>query len=188
MLKLFKTKTMTAKKYTTCCDDECSVTSIDDTSASSSSSTAQHPVRQVSKPFEAATPLRAPSQQQEVLPPKAPKALPLLPLASQQALTRRESIRRPSPDRIPNNAHIARKCTKQRRNKPPVKTIQFQSCSFTDTDTNSKKANKEAGAGISSYLQLQIAYPADEWDTETETESETPTSALAQLSVVWYAE
>jgi hypothetical protein len=179
---------MTTKKYTTCCDDECTVPSIADTSVSSSSSTVQHPVRQVSKPSEAATPLRAPSQKEEVLPAEAPKALPPLPLASQQAFTRRESIRRPDPDRIPNNAHIARKCTKQRRNKPPVKTIQFRSYSFADTGANSKKVNKEAGAGISSYLQLQIAYPADEWDAETGTESETPTSALAQLSVVWYAE
>jgi hypothetical protein len=75
---------------------------------------------------------------QKQVPPKARKALPLLLQGSQQVLTKRESTRRHSPPLIPDDVNAA-KCTKQRRDKRPVKTIEFQIHSFADMSHHSKK-------------------------------------------------
>jgi hypothetical protein len=100
------------------------------------------PSLRVKKSFEAATLGR---HRQKKVPPKATKALPL-PLPSQQVLTRRESLRKLSPPRILDNGNIA-KCTKQRHDKPPVKTIQFQIYSFRDMGDKSKKSFETATLG-----------------------------------------
>jgi hypothetical protein len=141
------------------------------------------PPLRVNKSFEAPTSGGRPHQRQA--PPNAAgKALPL-PLGSQQVPTRRESIRRLSPPRIPEFVYIA-KCTKQLRDKPPVKTIQFQTHSFTDMMGDTSKKAKEEEVGVSSYLQLDIIYPACE--VESGTAFRNPTSALAQLRIAWYVD
>jgi hypothetical protein len=99
-------------------------------------------------------------------------------------------------DRHSNVHKVRPKCTKQRRDKPPVKTIQFQTHSFSDVMSYNSKKAKEEEVGISSYLQLQVIYPA--CVIESETASRTPiilktghcppTSALAQLHVAWFLE
>ena len=134
------------------------------------------------------------------VPHKATKALPL-PLGPQPGPTRkRESLRKLSPPRIPDYVNIA-KCTKQRRDKPPVETIHFQTHSFTDMMGDNSKKAKEEKVGMSSYVQLEIIYPACEI-VEDDAESGTafgtpsivktgrrpPTSVLAQLRVAWYME
>jgi hypothetical protein len=75
---------------------------------------------------------------QKRVPRKAPKALPLLPQGYQQVLTKRESTRRHRPPLIPDDVNTS-KCTKQDRDKRPVKNIQFQIQSFSDTSHQSKK-------------------------------------------------
>jgi hypothetical protein len=72
------------------------------------------------------------------VPHKAPKALPLPPQGSQQVPTKRESTRRHRPPLVPDDVNTA-KCTKQHRDKRPVKNIQFQIQSFADTSHRSKK-------------------------------------------------
>jgi hypothetical protein len=137
----------------------------------------RYPVR-VNKSFEAATLGGRPHQKQATT-----KAVPL-PLGYQQVLTRRESIRRLSPPRIPAIA----KCTKQRRDKPPVETIQFETHSFTDMMGDTSTQVKEEEDGISSYLQLEITYPACEIESGTAFLVRAPTSALAQLRIAWYVD
>ena len=78
-----------------------------------------HRSLRVNKTYEAGS-MDGPRQKQ--VPPKAQKALPMLPQGSQQALTRR----------------------KQRRDKRPVKTIEFQIDSFVDMNNHSKKCFEAA--------------------------------------------
>jgi hypothetical protein len=88
---------------------------------------------------------------QKKVAPKATKALPQPPLGSQQVPTSRKPLRKP-------------------RDKPPVKTIQFQTYSLADMGDDSKKAD----VFISSYLQSEIISAACEIaedDTESETSS-----------------
>jgi hypothetical protein len=101
------------------------------------------PPHRVNETFEAPS-LDGPHQKQ--VPPKAPKALPLLPQGSQQVLTKRESPRRHSPPLIPDDLKTA-KYTKQRRDKRPVKTIEFQIHSFADMSHHSKKCLEAATLG-----------------------------------------
>jgi hypothetical protein len=63
-------------------------------------------------------------------------------LGSQQVLTRRESLLGLSPLRIPDFVPTIAKCKKQRRDKPPVETIHFQTHSFTGVmgDTSNTSA------------------------------------------------
>jgi hypothetical protein len=138
-------------------------------------------------------PLRVSRSDSALLPARPPELLQAgskklidytWPLRSQQALIRQESLRGLSPLRIPDFVPTIAKCKKQRRDKPPVKTMQFQTDSFAGVTGDTSKQAKEEEVGISSYLQLEIIYPA----CEIESGTAFPTSALAQLCIAWYVE
>jgi hypothetical protein len=101
------------------------------------------PLHEVSKTFEAAS---LDEVHRKQLPPKVPKANPLLPQGSQQVLTKRESTLKHSPPLIPDDVNTAKR-TKQRREKRPVKTIEFQIHSFADKNHQSKKRLEATALG-----------------------------------------